>query len=268
MFAIAFPNINPIAVKLGPFSIHWYSLAYLIGIVAGIQLIKFLDSKYQKPFFDKKSLDDLLISILIGIVIGGRLGYVLFYDLNKAIKDPIWIFQTWKGGMSFHGGLIGVGLAGYLYCKKYKYSLLKLMDLISCTAPIGLFMGRIANFINGELYGRETSVPWAVIFPESGNIARHPSQLYEAFLEGAVLEIIMMTLFFRTKIRNYYGYLSGIFLFLYSLFRITIEFYRQPDNHIGFLFTNFSLGQLLSLPFLLLGAVIILYYKTTFKKLD
>ncbi|AIL65139.1 Prolipoprotein diacylglyceryl transferase [Rickettsiales bacterium Ac37b] len=253
--AIIFPSIDPVLINLGPISIRWYSLAYIVGILLGVACIKKLDK--EPRIFNKTMLDDMIIWVVFGIIVGGRLGYVLFYDLQNYLTYPLEILKVWHGGMSFHGGLVGLVVSLLGFCKKNKLNFLAVMDLISCAAPIGIMLGRIANFINGELYGRETNVPWAVLFPYGGHIPRHPSQLYESALEGLVPLVILYLLATRTKIRYKMGALSGIFLFNYSLSRMVIEFFREPDIQLGYILPNITMGQILSFP-LLVCAVILL----------
>ena len=227
-----------------------------MGILLAWYYVKYLNKLNNPDAIKPKLIDDLITYIIIGIIIGGRLGYVLFYDLAYNLKEPTNILRTWEGGMSYHGGLLGVITAAFIYCKLYKIPFFKLMDLLACATPIGLFLGRIANFINGELWGRPTDAPWGVIFP--GQIEpRHPSQLYEAFFEGLILFLILFFLY--NKIRRFNGMASGLFLLLYALFRGLVENYREPDSQIGFIFTNFTMGQLLSAPMVIIGIVIIFY---------
>ena len=260
--AIISPDINPVIFSLGdtPLKITWYSLSYVVGILLAWSYMKFLNRLNNKNPIDPKIIDDLITSIILGIIIGGRLGYVLFYDLAKNIADPLNIIRTWDGGMSFHGGLLGVAVATFIHCRIYKIPYLQAVDLISCAAPIGLCLGRIANFINAELMGRYTDVSWGVIFPEQSQ-ARHASQLYESFLEGMIIFIILFFLY--KKIRQYNGMASGIFFLLYSLFRGIIENYREPDAHIGFVIQNITMGQLLSIPMIILGIFLISYSITS-----
>lgn len=252
---IAFPDIDPIIFQVGILKISWYSLSYVVGILLSWWYIKSLNQ------FSAKIIDDLITYIIIGIIVGGRLGYVLFYDLNYNLEHPSNIIKTWNGGMSFHGGLIGVIIATWIFAKIHGISFLAIMDLCAIAAPIGLFFGRIANFINAELYGRVTDVPWAVIFPEE-RAPRHPSQLYESALEGALLFIIMYFAVRRTNAIKYKGMLSGIFLLLYALFREFIENYREPDAHLGFIFAHITMGQLLSAPMIIAGISLILFAKS------
>ena len=254
--SFAFPNIDPVILQIGssPLKITWYSLSYVAGILLSWLYIRMLN----KNKISNKIIDDLITYIIIGIIVGGRLGYVLFYDLEYNIAHPGNIIRTWDGGMSFHGGLFGVIAASFIFCKLNKLKFFDIMDLLACATPIGLFFGRISNFINAELYGRITDVSWGVIFP--GQIhARHASQLYESLTEGLLSFIILYLLATKTKIRDISGMISGIFLLLYALFRTLIENYREPDEQIGFVIYNITMGQLLSTPMLLSGIIIIIY---------
>ncbi|MBP02494.1 MAG: prolipoprotein diacylglyceryl transferase [Rhodospirillaceae bacterium] len=253
-FMLIFPTIDPVAVEIGPLAIRWYALAYIFGIYLGIWRAKLL---IQKPpiLMVKEQIDDFLIWVLLGIVIGGRLGYVLFYKPNYYLSQPLEIFMTWEGGMSFHGGFLGVAIAIIFFSKKTNIIKWYLMDVVSCVAPIGIFLGRVANFINGELYGRETvsSVPWAMAFPNGGSILRHPSQLYEAILEGLVLFILLNLLSRKQYIRERPGILSAVFCLGYASSRIFVEFFREPDSHLGYLLFNLTMGQCLSGLLMILG---------------
>ena len=254
--SFSFPNIDPVILQIGssPLKVTWYSLSYVAGILLSWLYIRMLN----KNKISNKIIDDLITYIIIGIIVGGRLGYVLFYDLEYNIAHPGNIIRTWDGGMSFHGGLFGVIAASFIFCKLNKLKFFDIMDLLACATPIGLFFGRIANFINAELYGRITDVSWGVIFP--GQIhARHASQLYESLTEGLLSFIILYLLATKTKIRDISGMISGIFLLLYALFRTLIENYREPDEQIGFVIYNITMGQLLSTPMLLSGIIIIIY---------
>lgn len=244
-----FPNIDPVILSFGPFAISYYSLSYVIGIILGAFYAGKLADKYSASV-NSKIMEEFVTYAVIGIIIGGRLGYVFFYDFSKFINHPIDILKTYEGGMSFHGGFAGIIVASLLFCRKYKITFLSLTDLLSVVSPIGLLLGRIANFINGELYGRTTDLPWAFVFPHSDRLPRHPSQLYEAFLEGFCLLIIM---FLNRKKLQLPGYNSGLFLICYGLFRIIIECFREPDAQIGFLFGMTTMGQLLSFPMVGLG---------------
>lgn len=255
MLAIPFPIIDPVAITLGSFPIRWYSLAYLVSILLGWLYARTIAE--QKPhYFKAKDIDDFVFWAVLGVVLGGRLGFILFYQYNiidQYLLDPIQIFAVWKGGMSFHGGAIGVILAIYFFSLKRKISFFTFGDVIVCVVPIGLFFGRIANFINAELYGRVSTVPWAMVFPNAGPDPRHPSQLYEAFLEGLAIFCILWAFRVFVQMRHYPGMLGGSFLVLYGTFRAFVEIFRQPDHHIGFIYGQLTLGQLYSLPIILLG---------------
>lgn len=251
---INYPNIDPVIISLGPLSINWYSLSYVFGIVLGWQYIRYLSKSFGKSL-PNKVIDDAISWAILGVVIGGRLGYVFFYGFEHYISNPLEIIKTWTGGMSFHGGLLGMITAIYIMCKLRKINFLEFMDLIACAAPIGLFLGRIANFINGGLYGRVTDMPWGVVFPYAGAQPRHPSQLYEAFFEGFVLFIILF--FSYRKHHNKRGLASGLFLMMYGIFRASIEMFRAPDQHIGFIYNYFTLGQILCVPMIIIGFIIV-----------
>ena len=256
---IAFPEIDPIAFQLGFIAVRWYSLAYIFGLIGAWALARKMSRVGQSPFTVLK-IDDFLVWATFGIIIGGRLGYVLFYNIRYFLEFPLHILALWEGGMSFHGGLIGVIVATLLFAWKKQVPPLAIGDIIACVAPIGLFLGRLANFINGELFGRVShAVPWVMVFPGGGPEPRHPSQLYEALCEGLLLFIILNTLWwFVPKYRNRTGFLSGLFFVLYALFRFGLEFFREPDAHLGFVWEKLSMGQLLCLPMLLFGLWLIL----------
>ncbi len=250
---INFPEINPVILSIGGIKITWYALSYITGILIGEFYAKKI-IKHSNLNITIKNINDSIIWVIIGIILGGRIGYVLFYNLNKYISNPFDILKTYQGGMSFHGGLIGVIIAIIIFSYTKKIRFILIMDLFSIVAPIGLFLGRIANFINTELYGRVTGVAWAVIFPNSDLLPRHPSQLYEAFFEGIILLAVLSYCGLKLKwLEKKQGYLSGLFLILYSVFRIIIEFFREADIQIGFIADNFTLGQILSLPMIMLG---------------
>ena len=255
-------NFSPIFVDLGFFQIRWYSIAYILGIILGwIYANKIIKEKKiisSHKLISTKTFDDLIIYLIFGIIIGGRLGYVLFYNFNHYIQNPFEILKLWNGGMSFHGGLAGVIIATFIFSKIKKINFFNLTDIIACAAPIGLFFGRLANFINAELYGKISNVPWSVIFPNAGNISRHPSQIYEAILEGIVLFLIINYLAIKKNFLLRGGYISGIFLILYSVFRIFSENFREADEHIGYFFNFFSMGMLLSIVTLLAGFLVII----------
>ncbi len=260
-----FPDIDPILIQIGPFAIRWYALAYIAGLMLGWAYIKCMCERFKHPI-TRDNLDDYLFWVVLGVVLGGRFGYVLFYNLDFYINNPLAALQVWKGGMSFHGGFIGVVLATYLFARKHKIEVMLLADLVAIAAPIGLFFGRVANFINGELYGRVTDAPWGVIFPNGGEFPRHPSQLYEAALEGVILFIFLNMLVRFSTIRTRRGLLTGVFLIGYGLARTIVELFRQPDSHIGFLTGGTTMGQWLSIPMIIIGALLIgsaIFYKGT-----
>lgn len=252
MPGIPFPDIDPVAIQIGPLAIRWYALAYITGILLGWWYLRRLSERWASPV-GAELIDDFVIWATAGIVLGGRLGYVVFYNLDQYLANPIQIFLVWHGGMSFHGGLLGVIAAAWLFARRRRISLLALSDLLACAAPIGLFFGRAANFVNGELYGRVTDVPWAMVFPNGGPLPRHPSQLYEAFLEGFILFSILVVLAYRPAIYRRSGLLTGLFLIGYGLARILVEFAREPDAQLGFVLGPYSMGQILSTPVVLLG---------------
>ena len=253
-------NFDPVAFEIISFEIRWYSLAYIFGIVVGWLLCKKLLIKNTDI---NEKFDDYITYLIVGIILGGRLGYILFYNLNYYLNNFFDIFKFWQGGMSFHGGLLGVIIASILFAKKNNQDPFIYMDLVSLVAPIGIFFGRLANFINSELYGIASNVPWSVIFLKVDNLARHPSQLYEAILEGIVLFIILMH-FRKKKFLSKPGTISGLFLIFYSIFRFFVEFYRVPDDQIGYLAFNLSIGQIISLVFLIIGTTIF-YIKNEIK---
>ena len=249
-------NFDPVAFQIMSFEIRWYSLAYILGIIIGWILCKKILIK--NPDINQK-FDDYITFIIIGIILGGRLGYVLFYNLNYYTSNIVDIFKIWQGGMSFHGGLLGIIIASILFAKKNNQDTFIYTDLVSLVAPIGIFFGRLANFVNSELYGKVTDVPWAVTFIQVDNLSRHPSQLYEAIFEGVILFVLL--LYFRNK--NYLerpGLISGLFLIFYSIFRFCIEFFRVPDEQIGYLIFNLSIGQIISLIFIIIGTILF-YFK-------
>ena len=255
-------NFDPVLIDFGFIQIRWYSIAYILGITLGwlyaIKIIKINKKKsYNYQGLEEKTLDDFIVYLILGIIIGGRLGYILFYNFGYYITHPYEIIKIWQGGMSFHGGLIGVIVAIFIFSSIKKVSFFKVSDIISCVAPIGLFFGRIANFINGELYGKASNLPWAIVFPEGGNFTRHPSQIYEAILEGIFLFLIINFFALKKNLLNKNGYISALFLIYYSIFRIFSEFFREADSHIGYFFNNFSIGTILSIATLLFGFVII-----------
>jgi len=257
---LPFPNIDPVAFAIGPLAVHWYGLAYVAGIMIGwLYARKLIDRptlwKGDAAPMTKTHLDDFLVWIAVGIVVGGRTGYVLFYDLPVMLENPIRIIQIWNGGMSFHGGLMGAIVAMILFARKNMIPVWSMFDIIAAVVPIGLLFGRIANFINGELWGRLSSAPWAIVFPTGGPFARHPSQLYEAALEGIVLLLLLASLIFGTKAFKTPGLIAGIFVMGYGLSRIFVEFFREPDAQLGYLLgTNWlTMGMVLSSPMVLIG---------------
>ncbi len=244
------PDFDPVAIKIGPLGIHWYGLMYIVGFIAGWWLGTYRAGRPDSGW-RKQEISDLLVYVAFGIVIGGRLGYVLFYNPGHYFAHPLEVLQIWKGGMSFHGGLIGVILAMVLYARATERPLLTVTDFIAPLVPIGLGTGRIGNFINHELWGRVTDVPWGMLFRGAGPAPRHPSQLYEFALEGVVLFTILWV--YSAKPRGT-GAVSGLFLFCYGLFRFLIEFVREPDAHLGYLaFGWLTMGHVLSLPMIFLG---------------
>ena len=259
-------DFDPVLIDLGIFQVRWYSLAYILGILIGWmyanKIIKSTSiNKYNFKQIESKNFDDLIIYLILGIIIGGRLGYVIFYNLNYYVENLLEIFKIWKGGMSFHGGLIGVIISTILFSKKSAINFFKISDIICCVAPIGIFLVRIANFINGELYGKFTTLPWGVIFKNAGNLPRHPSQIYEAALEGIVLFLIINYLALKKELLYKTGYVSAIFLIFYSILRIFSEIFREPDIQIGLIFNYFSMGSILSILTITGGLIIILFLK-------
>ncbi len=259
------PSIDPVIFSISFFEIRWYSLSYIFGFLIGSLMVSHLNSINGK-IITKEKLDTFLIWAVLGVIIGGRIGYVLVYQTEIFIENPIYIFEIWRGGMSFHGGLLGIVVSIYFFSKKNKINFFYISDLVSIVAPIGLFFGRIANFINTELIGRPTEFFISVIYPSVDNIPRHPSQLYEAFFEGIVIFIILIICFNKKNINTNFGVISGIFLTLYSLFRFFIEFLREPDSHLGLFFDIVSMGQILSIPLFIFGVILIVnngYKRTT-----
>ncbi len=260
MFVIPYPAIDPVLVSIGPFAIRWYALAYIVGLVLGWQYCNWLARRWAArgtSVASTKDIDDFLVWATIAVVLGGRLGYVLFYNFAYYLQNPAQMFELWHGGMSFHGATVAVIAAMALFARQRHISFLRFADAVVCAVPIGLFLGRIANFINGELWGRPTDVPWAMIFPNGGPIPRHPSQLYEAFLEGIVLFLILFFLQRSDTTRARAGTLSGVFLTGYGSFRIVVEFFREPDAQLGFLVGGATMGQLLSIPLIAVGLLLI-----------
>ena len=240
--------------------IRWYAVSYIIGLLGGLYYIKYI-LKLDKiqTSISPKLIDDVFIWIMSGIILGGRLGYVLFYNLHHYLNHPIKILYIWEGGMSFHGGMIGIILSILIFSQKNKIHFLKLSDLIACAAPIGLFFGRISNFLNGELWGKPTNLPWGIIFEKcAGNLKRHPTQLYESLLEGLLIFLILLFLVKKYKILNHPGKTSGLFCILYACSRISIEFFREPDKQLGYIYENITMGILLSIPLIFIGILVIM----------
>ena len=253
-FKMFINNFDPVAIQFFSLEIRWYSLAYIVGILLGWFLSKRIfisDPDLREKF------DDFITYLILGVIVGGRLGYVLFYNINYYSNNLIDIFKIWQGGMSFHGGLIGIIIVSGWFSRKNNQNPFSYLDIVSLVAPIGIFFGRISNFINSELYGIETNLPWAVKFVRIDNLYRHPSQLYEAFFEGLLLFLILI--FFRKKgFMKTPGFISGLFLIFYSVFRFVIEFFRVPDKQLGYLVYNLTMGQIISLIFLLIGSYLVI----------
>jgi len=251
---LLFPQFDPVIVQLGPFAIRWYAMAYIAGLLIGWRLLRRF-VQWRPVVATPEHVDDFLTWAVLGVVLGGRLGYVLFYQPSVYLANPLQIFAVWEGGMSFHGGMLGVAIATYVFCRRNAIPILGFADRLAVVAPIGLGLGRIANFINGELWGREAPdwLPWAMVFPRAGLIPRHPSQIYQALLEGAALFTLMILLSRRQTIRDRFGLLTGVFLCGYAVARITGEFFREPDAFLGFLAFGATMGQLLSIPMLIAG---------------
>ncbi len=259
MFVIAFPQIDPIALQIGPLAVRWYALAYIAGIVLGWQYALRLCREMPK-LVTPQQMDDFIVWLTLGIILGGRVGYVLFYNPLHFLQNPAEILQLWHGGMSFHGGLGGVLLAMFLFARKRGIRFFALADVVAVCVPFGLFFGRLANFVNGELFGRTTDVPWAMVFPNGGPLPRHPSQLYEAVLEGLVLFIVLWVAM-RMGARDRPGIISGLFLIGYGLGRFVVEFAREPDAQLGYLSFGLTMGQYLTLPMIAFGAALIVWAK-------
>lgn len=254
---IPFPHIDPVAFKVGPVAVHWYGLSYIVGIALGWGLLHDRAARSDGRW-TRDQVADLVFYAALGGVLGGRLGYILFYNFESYLANPLGIFKVWQGGMSFHGGALGMSLALAWYARAGKRPFLELADFLVPVIPIGLGLGRLANFVNQELWGAPTTVPWGVVFtnPAAGGVARHPSQIYEALLEGLLLFVILNLVARRPRPT---GLLLGLFLMFYGLFRFAVEFVREPDAHIGYLaFDWFTMGQLLSLPMVIIGLVLVI----------
>ena len=254
--AIILPEFNTFAVQFGGFGVRWYAIAYLVGLLAGWYLLRREASHIGSPL-DRETVDILLNYVLFGVIIGGRLGYILFYNSAYYLAHPQAILRIWEGGMAFHGALLGVAIAVLIMAKRHRVPFFVLTDRIALVVPIGLFFGRLSNFINGELYGRVTTLPWAMVFPNSDGQPRHPSQLYEAGLEGLMLGIIMLMLWRRGWLQQH-GRVTGVLLAGYGVARSMIEFVREPDAQIGLVLHSVSMGQLLSVPMIIFGVYLII----------
>ena len=256
---LPFPEIDPVIFQIGPLAVHWYGLAYVAGILIGWYYARRLVQntalwRNGEPAATLAQLDDFLLWAAGGIVLGGRIGYILFYDLGSVLENPIRALEIWNGGMSFHGGFIGTTLAMIIFSRRNRIAIWSLFDIVAAVVPIGLFFGRIANFVNGELWGRLSSAPWAMVFPTGGPFARHPSQLYEAALEGLVLLAVIAWFIYRRHALKSPGLVTGIFVLGYAASRIFVEFFREPDAQIGYLAGGWlTMGMLLSLPMALVG---------------
>ncbi len=258
---LSYPHIDPVLLKLGPLQVRWYGLMYVLGFCASYLLVRRQISQFHIKTLAEE-FENLNFTLLISLVVGGRVGYVLFYNFSYYIDHPLEIFATWHGGMSFHGAVLGLILAGWLYCRKKRLNFLETADIYVVTTPIGLGLGRIGNFINGELFGRVSNVPWAMVFPGAGPAPRHPSQLYEALLEGVVLFIILWRLKNVKYRRGWaHGSMLAAFLIFYGVFRIFIEFFRQPDAQIGYLAGCITRGQLLSAVMICAGLILLFNVK-------
>jgi phosphatidylglycerol:prolipoprotein diacylglycerol transferase len=255
LFAIPFPAIDPVAVAIGPFVVRWYALAYIVGLLLGWRYCLVLADRPPR-LVERRDIDDFLVWATLGVVFGGRIGYVLFYQPGYYLQHPIEALYLWHGGMSFHGGALGVTLAILLFTRARRLPVLAFSDVIAEAIPIGLFFGRIANFINGELFGRETDIPWAMVFPNGGPVPRHPSQLYEAVCEGLLLFLLLLLAEHRGA-RRRPGIVTGLFLIGYAVARMSGELFRQPDAQLGFLVFGTTMGQLLSIPVLIAGFILI-----------
>ena len=259
LYAIPFPAFDPVLISVGPIAIRWYALAYIVGILLGWLYARAIirrEQLWEKPApMAVADYDDFVLWVTLGIIVGGRLGYVLFYNPSYFVAHPVEILQLWKGGMSFHGGFLGCVLAVVLFARHRGLSILSLGDITCAAGTIGIFLGRIANFINGELWGRPTDVPWAMVFPSGGPVPRHPSQLYEAVLEGLVLFLVLNALIRRGALKRP-GFILGAFSFGYGVARTICEHFREPDPQLGFLWGGLTMGVLLSLPLMLAGIIL------------
>lgn len=255
---LLYPHIDPVLISIGPLAVRWYALAYIAGIWCAYWYIGLLNRRLSVPLLSPKQLEDMVMWAIVGIVLGGRLGYVTIYKPEYYLANPSEIIAIWKGGMSFHGGLMGVIVSFFWFARKQKIPFLPMMDLVAAAAPIGLCFGRIANFINGELVGRPADVPWAMIFPHIDTVPRHPSQLYQAGMEGVLLFVVLALLVRYGKSLAVSGRTAGVFLAGYAIARAVGEHFRQPDAQIGFLAGGVTMGQILCLPMLLIGLYLII----------
>ncbi|MDY0088159.1 MAG: prolipoprotein diacylglyceryl transferase [Coriobacteriia bacterium] len=253
MAALTYPVIDPVLFALGPFAVRWYGLAYVAGFVIAILLVSRLNTRWNVGLSEDDVFNMFIYGVL-GLIIGARVGYMLFYGTQQLLSDPLSLFRMTQGGMSFHGGLAGILIAGWLLSRRIGIPMLRIADLVAVGAPAGLFFGRIANFINGELWGKTTDLPWGMVFPGAGPLPRHPSQLYEAVLEGIVLLVVMLLLAQRKRPD---GEMLGWLLTLYGIFRFAVEFVREPDAHLGALLGPLSMGQLLTVPVLVVGVLLL-----------
>jgi len=251
--SLPFPVIDPPIFEIGPFTVRWYGLAYVAGFLVAGLVIRWLNKRWKVGLSDDDILTVILYAI-IGILAGSRIGWVLIYGGTTVLEDPLRLFAMWEGGMSWHGGFVGLLIAGWFVSRRLKVPFGTLADMVAVGVPAGLFFGRVANFINAELWGRPTDLPWGMVFPGAGLMPRHPSQLYEAFLQGIVIMVILMALSLAKRPQGFY---YGLFMVLYGTFRTLVEFVREPDPHIGLLFGALTMGQVLSIPLIIAGAVIV-----------
>ncbi len=260
---LTYPDISPIAFEVFGLPIRWYAISYLMGFLLGWLYVKYLHRSYHQQSYPSAYIDDFLTWTMLGVIAGGRLGYVLFYNLEAYIENPLHIFFVWQGGMSFHGGAAGVIIALFLFARAKRIKLFELSDMVCAAVPIGLCFGRLANFINGELYGRVTSHPFGMVFPDTDGLPRHPSQLYEAASEGLLLFILLFILMRFKMVRDRPGIVSAIFLMGYGMCRFMIEYVREPDAQLGILNMGLTMGQMLCLPMILGGAAVLLAARRT-----
>lgn len=256
---LTYPVIDPVALQIGPVAIRWYSLAYIIGIVGGWWLIGKMNKRAN--VMNKEQYDNLMTYGILGIILGGRLGYVLFYNLGHFLKHPGEILMVWQGGMSFHGGMLGSIAAIFIFARRNKIKFFSVMDMVAAVAPLGILLGRLANFINGELYGRITTSEFGMIFPHGGPLPRYPSQLMEASLEGLALFLILMFLYWKKECWKKPALVSGAFLIFYGCFRIISECFREPDVQLGYFFEAVTMGQILSIPMIIFGIYLVINAK-------